>query len=445
MHRSKLPYFFLALSAILAIGALVLLFVRPGTPAPVLQQPTVEPVKPELPPKVELPPPVANLGEMPAPEKAEDVFKNLGVGVEDVNPADLVARIAKAIEAGDLATAAKLIGKTALDPQTLERLKGLASAQALKLRQPGGVREVGELELNALARWSLELDGPEAGRDRIFLDLRRKKGGGWSVEKITLPPSADEPIPKAILADSLGTADAFLQAVLKQDFMFARAFVDPATVSDAKIAGLCILFEEGGYRLRPSKPLRAMFQKQDTVGYLAIVETNDAAQSAQFSISLRQPPAPSNWLVSEINLDQLLADYARRVAGGDVYYSPLVKNPQGGDTLALYFEFDEDDISPRTRRQLEIVTMILKSDPGKKITLSGHTDALGTEDYNNKLSSRRAGVVRDYLVKAGVTEAQIITVGKGASQPRRPNMTETGEDDPEGRRANRRTEIYLDF
>ena len=89
--------------------------------------------------------------------------------------------------------------------------------------------------------------------------------------------------------------------------------------------------------------------------------------------------------------------------------------------------------------------MILKSDPGKKITLSGHTDALGTEDYNNKLSSRRAGVVRDYLVKAGVTEAQIITVGKGASQPRRPNMTETGEDDPEGRRANRRTEIYLDF
>lgn len=445
MHRSKLPYFFLALSALLAIAAVVLLFVRPGSQKSVEQPVAEEPVKPEVSPKTELPPPVANLGEMPAPEKPEDVFRNLGVGVEDVNPADLVARIAKAIEAGDLATAAKLIGKNALDPQTLERLKNLASAQAIKLRQPGGVREVGELELNALARWSLELDGPEAGRDRIFLDLRRKKGGGWSVEKITLPPAADEPIPKAILADALGTADAFLQAVLKQDFEFARAFVDPATVSDAKIAGLCILFEEGGYRLRPTKPLRAMFQRQDTVGYLANVETSDASQSAQFAISLRQPPAPSNWLVSEINLDQLLADYARRVAGGDVYYSPLVKNPQGGDTLALYFEFDEDEINPRTRRQLEIVTMILKSDPGKKITLSGHTDALGTDDYNNRLSSRRAAVVRDYLAKAGVSEAQIITVGKGASQPRRPNLTESGADDPEGRRANRRTEIYLDF
>src|SRR5690606_8329073 len=161
-----------------------------------------------------LPPPVANLSEMPAPEKPEDVFRNLGVGVEEVNASDLVARIAKAIEAGDLATAAKLIGKDALDPTTLERLKKLAANQAIRLRQPGGVREVGELELNALARWALELDGREAGRDRIFLDLRRKQGA-WSVEKITLPPAADEPIPKAILADSLGTADAFLQAVLK--------------------------------------------------------------------------------------------------------------------------------------------------------------------------------------------------------------------------------------
>jgi len=102
-------------------------------------------------------------------------------------------------------------------------------------------------------------------------------------------------------------------------------------------------------------------------------------------------------------------------------------------------------MNPRTRRQLEIVTLILRSDPDKKITLSGHTDALGTKDYNNSLSSRRAGVVRDYLIKAGVAAAQIITVGKGDSQPRRPNVTETGSDNPDGRRANRRTEIYLDF
>jgi outer membrane protein OmpA-like peptidoglycan-associated protein len=197
--------------------------------------------------------------------------------------------------------------------------------------------------------------------------------------------------------------------------------------------------------MRTTKPLRAMFSRKDTVGYLANVETKDGTQSARFALNLRQPPAPANWLVSEINLDSLLADYANRVAGGDVYYSPLVKNPAGGETLALYFEFDEDSTSERTQRQLEIVASMLKGDLAKKITLSGHTDVLGTKEYNDKLSSKRADVVRDFLAEQGVSADQIITIGKGASQPRRPNLTESGEDSPEGRRANRRTEIYLDF
>ncbi len=443
MQRSKLPYFFLGLAAVLAVSALVLLILRPGMnpePPPASPAESAESADAIIPQPEQTPPAPE---DSPAPQDPEAILKDLGVGLAAANPVDLVDQIAKALEAGDFTALARLIGNEALDPQTTDRLKAL-SAASLRLHKPDGVREVGELELNTRTRWALQLDGAEPGRDLIYLDLKND-GGKWSVEKITLPPAAGEPIPKAVLADPLGVADAFLRAVLNQDFEFARAFVDPATVSDAKIAGLCILFEEGEYRMRKSKPLRSMFQRADTVGYLANLETTDGRQSAQFSLTLRQPPAPANWRVAEINLDQLLAEYARRVAGGDVYYSPLVKNPAGGDTLALYFEFDEDDINPRTRRQLEIVSMILKADPGKKITLSGHTDSLGTEDYNNSLSARRARVVQDFLIKAGVDDAQIVTIAKGASQPRRPNVTETGEDNPEGRRANRRTEIYLDF
>lgn len=436
--RSKLPYFFLGLAAVIAAAAVVMLILKPGVPVAPLPDGSRTP---DI--TTPTPPPIGGLTAPVKPEDPDTVLADLGIGVAAADPAVLVAQIAKALEDGDLAKVGRLIGKDALDSQTIAKLKAMA-ASPLKLRQPDGVREVGELELNARSRWALELAGQEPGRDSIFLDLR-KLNGKWTVERVTLPPGPGEPIPKAVFADSLGVADAFLQAVLKQDFEFARAFVDPKTVSDAKIAGLCILFEEGEYRLRKSKPLRSMFQRADTVGYLVNVETADAGQSAQFAMTLKQPPAPSNWIVSEINLNQLLADYARRVAGGDLYYSPLVKNPAGGDTLALYFEFDEDEMNPRTRRQLEIVTMILKADPGKKITLSGHTDALGTENYNNQLSSRRAAVVREYLTGAGVASAQIVTVGKGASQPRRPNITESGEDSPDGRRANRRTEIYLDF
>ena len=437
MSRSKLPYFFLGLAAVLALSALALLVLRPGV--------DVERPRPTAPPAA-APPPASTLEPLPStpsPEDPDALLKELGIGLSTADPAELVNRIAKALEAGDFPALTTLIGSEALDPQTSERLRQLAAGK-LRLRTPDGIREVGEIELNSRARWALELAGQAPGCDRILLDLQRQSGK-WSVEKITVPEAVDAAAPKAQVADSLGVADAFLQAVLNQDFEFARAFVDPATVTDAKIAGLCILFEEGGYRLRKAKPLRAMFQRKGTAGYLANVETPQGRQSAQFTLTLRQPPPPANWRVTEINLDQLLAEYARRVAGGDVYYSPLVKNPSGGDTLALYFEFDEAEMNPRTRRQLEIVSLILRADPDKKITLSGHTDALGTEDYNHTLSARRAAVVRDFLIGAGVQASQIVTIAKGASQPRRPNVTESGEDDPAGRRANRRTEIYLDF
>lgn len=445
IHRSTIPYIFLGLAAVLAAFALVLLIVRPGTGPSATAPPPAD----EAPPAAaevatRQPEPIETLDWMHEPETAADVLRDLGIGITAADPADLVSRIGKALEENDLAAVGRLIGRDALDAQTAERLREFAMAHPVRLRSPNGVREVGELELNALARWALELEGLEAGQDRIFLDLRRRDGK-WFVEKLILPPAPDEPTPKAIQADPLGIADAFLQAVLKQEFEFARGFVDSEKVSDAKIAGLCILFEEGEYRLRPSKPLRSLFKRGDTVGYLANVEAGDGSQAAQFALTLRQPQGSSDWIVSEVNLDQLLEDYARRVAGGDLYYSPLVRNPKGGETLALYFDFDEDSINPRTERQLQIVVQMLFSDPGKKLTLSGHTDALGTEAYNNELSARRADVVRDYLTKAGVAPTQIDTVAKGASQPRRPNVNEEGDDDPDARRVNRRTEIYMDF
>lgn len=433
MQRFKLSYFFLGLAAVIAAVAVYIWISRPSLAS---KSPTSE-ASTDASAGVSS----AQVGrdETAAKKDPEKVLADPGVGAAAIEPGQLVAQIAKALEAGDLAAAGILIGKEALDAQTILQLKLLCTSPP-RLRQPDGIREVGEMELSVRSRWAIELEG----RDGIFLDLRRSNGK-WKVEKMTLPQDPCEAAAQAAALDSLGVADAFLQSLLKQNFQAARGWVDPTKISDAKIAGLCILFEESEYHLRKSKALRSMFQREDTVGFLANVETLDGKQAAQFAMTLKKAEASSRWLVSEINLDQLLAEYASRVAGGDLYYSPLVKNPNGGDTLALYFEFDEDEMHPRTRRQLEIVGLILRSDSGKKISLSGHTDALGTKDYNADLSTRRADVVRDYLIKVGVASSQIVAIAKGASQPRRPNVTETGVDNPEGRRANRRTEIYLDF
>lgn len=459
-HRSKVPHVFLAVSAVLAALAVVLLVMRtrdfernrqamaqPPPPKPPAAEPAV-PVVPVVPPPEVAPvPEVPGLGETAAADVPATSLRDLGIITDpgEADPEVLVNRVAKALEAGDVGAITRLLGADACDEQTLARLKDLAAGHGFKLRQPEGVRRVGELELGLRTRWGLTLDGAETGRDQVFLDLV-KRDGKWTLEKLTLPPPAGQPVPQALVGDPLGVADMFLQAVLHQDFESAARYVDSASVSDVKIATLCILFEEGQYRVSKSNPLRAMFKREDTMGYLAQLESSSGEGKAQFGITLRQTPdAAEKWSILEINLDELLADYAERVAGGDTYYCPLVKNPRGGDTLALYFEFDEDGVNPRTARQLEIVVRVLLADPGKKITLSGHTDAIGTDPYNDRLSARRADAVRDFLSAAGVSATQIVTLAKGSTQPRRPNVTESGDDDPRGRRANRRTEIYLDF
>jgi OOP family OmpA-OmpF porin len=434
--KNKVPYYFLVLAAVLAAAA-VLLWINKPKPTTDSKVSTKDESKSQNDTTNTKPPIIDGLDKPVPTQTPEQILENLGVGLATADPTELLNQISEALKKGNMTEVSKLIGKDAMDADTFALLNALA-------KQPNGFREVGEIELNKRTRWALELGNDESDKKQIHFDLRQENGK-WKIEKISIPEEKADPTEKATAIDPLNLADSFLQAVLKQDFEVALQWVDLKSVSETKIAALCILFEEGEYKMRENKPLRAMFQRDDTVGYLAHIEAKEGTQTAQFSLSLRLNAETQNWRVFEINLDQLLADYATRVAGGDIYYSPLVKNPAGGETLALYFDFNEDVMSPRTRRQLEIVASILKSDSKKKITLSGHTDALGTKSYNDQLSANRAEVVRDFLAAAGVSTEQIVTVAKGASQPRRPNVTESGEDDPDGRRANRRTEIYLDF
>lgn len=447
MQRSRAPYVFLAIAAALAVSALVTLILKPGVP----DTPPAAKSDASTHPQSQLPadqPPPSN-GESSPGSTANGHVTEKGQPGQPVMPADpaaMMASLAAAIEAGDLAAIQQLAADQAIPSDQLPAWRNLLEKHPT-CRKPDGIREVGELELNQLTRWAIELEAGGTSLGSLFADLRRD-GPAWKITSLRLPTGnsalpSDPAQPDGL--DALAVADAFLQAVLRQDFTTAKRYSDPKSVSDAKIAGLCIIFEEGQYRMRKHKPLRAMFQRPDTCGFLANVETSNGGEPAQFSLNLKRVNPELPWKVSEINLDRLLADYAQRVAGGDVYFSPLVKNPSGGETLAVYFGFDEDEMSPRTKRQLEIVSHILMADPVKKITLSGHTDALGTDPYNQSLSARRAIAVKEFLLQAGVKVGQIVTEGKGATQPRRPNVTETGEDNPEGRRANRRTEIYLDF
>jgi len=411
---------------------------------PVRKEAEAEPVveKPEpIDPFDAEPKPIIQPLDTVMPPTPEQMLIDAGMGAAELDPKVLLEKIGRSLEMSDLEKATTLIGQKALDDSHLRGLQALADKGDFRLSAMDPVVEIGELEANRRSRWALNFQGEQGAR--IYFDLLRGETGKWGVDKIKLP--VEEAAGRALFIDSLGITDAFLQAVLGQDFDDAKSFVDPAMVSDAKIAGLCIIFEEAKYHLRPQKPLRAMFNRDLTAGFIAHVEDETGEKAADFGLNVQRAGADKPWRVTEVNLDSLLADYADRVAGGDVHFTPLVKNPAGGDTLILYFGFDEDGLTPRTQRQLDIVAGLLKTESGKKLTLSGHTDSLGTDQYNESLSGRRAGAVEKYLLGAGVPSTQIIAMAEGEAKPRLPNATADGEDNPTGRRANRRTEIYLDF
>ena len=110
------------------------------------------------------------------------------------------------------------------------------------------------------------------------------------------------------------------------------------------------------------------------------------------------------------------------------------------DTL---FAFDQATLSAQAEATLAQLGPQLASEKGA-FSIEGHTDAKGSDDYNQKLSERRATAVRDWLVAHHVVAAGTPIVGHGAKQPVAPNRKADGSDDPEGRAKNRRVEVVVD-
>jgi len=113
-------------------------------------------------------------------------------------------------------------------------------------------------------------------------------------------------------------------------------------------------------------------------------------------------------------------------------------------TIHVNFDFDRSNIRKSDDAELKKAIDFVRKYPGAKVKLEGYTDGKGTEQYNQKLSERRAEAVRQYLIKEGaVDEAMISARGYGKSSPIAPNMTKDGKDNPEGRAENRRVEILI--
>jgi OOP family OmpA-OmpF porin len=102
-----------------------------------------------------------------------------------------------------------------------------------------------------------------------------------------------------------------------------------------------------------------------------------------------------------------------------------------------FFDFDKSVIKPDGKAKLDDLVSKVKAINLEVIIAVGHTDSVGSDAYNQKLSLRRAQAVKAYLVSKGIDKTRIYTEGKGEKQPVADNKTK------EGRAKNRRVEIEV--
>lgn len=104
---------------------------------------------------------------------------------------------------------------------------------------------------------------------------------------------------------------------------------------------------------------------------------------------------------------------------------------------AILFGFDSSELSTNARQNLGDLASSLQKYPNTDVVIVGHTDSKGTDDYNQRLSERRANSAAQYLLSQGIAPGRITTLGKGEAEPVASN------DSDYGRAQNRRVEVAI--
>nr|WP_315252606.1 OmpA family protein [uncultured Flavobacterium sp.] len=105
----------------------------------------------------------------------------------------------------------------------------------------------------------------------------------------------------------------------------------------------------------------------------------------------------------------------------------------------IFFENNSDKLKVASLSQLDALTLILNKYQGAKLTIEGHTDSVGADDFNMTLSQKRSNSVKQYLIGKGIEEARLTAIGFGETKPVATNNTALGK------AKNRRVELKTNY
>ena len=176
----------------------------------------------------------------------------------------------------------------------------------------------------------------------------------------------------------------------------------------------------------------------------AITEVAEVAESEVDTVSEIDTVA-ANITPAEIDVDGV-GDLLTAMADANPELSIREGVDGEEDTMVMLsevlFQFGEADLAPEAEQTLSIIATTLED--VNQVIVTGHTDSIGSEENNLGLAQARAEAVRDWLLQHSDLSSDVVLArGVGEADPIAPNVTDNGEDNPEGRAQNRRVEFSI--
>ena len=224
-----------------------------------------------------------------------------------------------------------------------------------------------------------------------------------------------------------------------------------------RIPGFMGRYRDGGRQLLRRGSLASLFALLSGCSWLwpapepepEPVQYSDAALAReQVTILPKEDGSIGGVVVRHYGVEVLLdKPYATAVVDGpgivteSTYDAELAKQdfaivldalPERSSHFLVYFEEDADELTPESESEIEKIFGALNTRTDPEIVLIGHTDAVGSGRYNDKLSEERAMRVRDELIRLGMAEDTIVVEWRGKREPL--VATEDGVPEPKNRR-----------
>jgi outer membrane protein OmpA-like peptidoglycan-associated protein len=168
-----------------------------------------------------------------------------------------------------------------------------------------------------------------------------------------------------------------------------------------------------------------------------LAATTHNAYLAQHRAALAQELANERAAHDAVTVAAANRDHAVAMAMGERPAQPTVAIPGQMQEALPGFAFGKAKLPPNAKPAIDALANTLKENPGRPVVIAGHTDSVGSPEYNHALAMKRAAAVRAELVRRGVESSRITLRSEGEQNPVASNDTEAG------RRENRRAEVII--